>query len=335
MLKSEKPDNLLQIARYFNEHPRDSVKNLLKFCQAHDTLRSYDAIYRALRLMEENRILLNGNILVKNHKGYNNVHYLVQSENVDRFMTSLKENENSIEIIYRSRQGKENVLYIKTTEITDFRDVTYIERIEWESYTVIFPWKWNSAKPFLRYIPEDIPLQESPPPRENLKAHPDFTLTEDIKQLLYWYKVNVRLPDVPIMKETRLDHRKVKTLRKRIFANSIVYFPVFLHGVHNYVPLYFSFFTEYYTFFMNLFAENSATSFLVRGRNGRISLFVNTIRPTWVLRTMEKFERAGIVQDMLFFYLQDRWSPLVEDFKSGKIPRKYFWMFGTPKKKSR
>lgn len=334
MLKSEKPDNLLQIARYFNEHPRDSVKNLLKFCQSRNILKSYDAIYRALRVMEQNRILSNGNILVRNHKDYRNIHYLVQTEDVDKFMIHvLQKNRNLIEMVYRSRQGKKNTIYVKTTNAMDFKDFNLLEEIEWESYTIILPWKWDKTEKFLFDLPEDIALEESPPPQKNLKANPDFEITEDIKTLLYWYKVNVRLPDVPIMKETGFDHRKVKILREKILNNSIVHFPLFLHGIHHYVPLYFSFYTKRYDFFMKLFARNSATSYLIRGTNGRTFFFVNTVRPSWVLRSMEKFENMGIVKEMLSYYLQDKWEPLTEDFKSGKIPEKYFWMFGTRRRK--
>jgi len=35
---------------------------------------------------------------------------------------------------------------------------------------------------------------------------------------------------------------------------------------------------------------------------------------------------------MFFYYLQARWDPIIEDFKLGRIPEKYFWMFGVPKK---
>lgn len=110
MFKSEKPDTFIRIARYFNEHPRDSVKTLLKFCQKQDILRSYDSVYRALRLMEENRILLNGSILVKNHESYKNIHYLIQIEGADEFKRFIH-NKNSIEAVYRSRQG-EKIFYI-------------------------------------------------------------------------------------------------------------------------------------------------------------------------------------------------------------------------------
>ena len=335
VIKSENLDNLLQIARYFNNHPRDSVKNLLKFCQSYDILRSYDGIYRALRTMEQNKIFLNGCVLVKNHKSYKNIHYLIQTEDTNQFMDFIHQNKDSIEAVYRSRQGKENIMYVKATNLLDSKGSNVIEKTEWKSYTVIFPWKWDSTEKFLRNIPEDITPEESPPPEENLAANPGFRITEDVKTLLYWYKVNVRLPDVPIMKETGFDHRKVKTLREIIFANSLIYYPVFLHGAHHYVPLYFSFYTKCYDFFIKLLARNSGTSYLIRGKDGRTSLFVNTMRPNWVLRAMERFEDTGITRDMLFYSLQDRWDPLTEDFKLGKILEKYFWMFGVSRKRNK
>ncbi len=334
MLKSEKPDNILQIARYFNEHPRNSVKSLLAFCQLHNILRSYDAVYRALRLMEHERILLNGSILMKNHEGYRNIHYLFQTEDVGGLMNALlQENRNSIEAVYRSRQGKENIVYAKSTRPLDCKGFNLIEEIEWESYHIIFPWDWDGTETFLFRVPEDISLDESSLPRENITAAPNFEITEDMRVLLYWYKVNVRLPDIPIMRETGFDHRKVKTLRKRIFDNSIVHFPIFLFGARHYVCLYFSFFTEYYEFFLRLFARNSVVSYMVKGKNGRTFLFVNTTRPGWVLSAMEAFEETGVIQKTFFCFLQARWDYIIADFKAGKIPGKYFWMFGMPKKK--
>lgn len=334
MYKSEKPGNFLKIARYFNENPRDSVKNLLKFCQKNDILRSYDSVYRALRVMEQERILLNGSILVKNHKDYKNIHYLIQIDDVDEFMGFVMERRDSIEAVYRSRQGKENILYVKSVCPAHLEDFSLVERIEWESYNIIFPWEWDGMEKPILDLSRDMILEESPPPERNLVANPDFEMTEDIKTLLYWYKVNLRLPDVPIMRETGFDHRKVKVLRERILNNSIAYFPTFLHGTQNYVPLYFSFFTTYYDFFIKLFARNSAVSFLIRGRNGRTFLLVNTIRPHWVLRAMEEFENKGIIEDMLFYSLQNRWDPLAADYRLGKIPEEYFWMFGVPEKRN-
>ena len=197
---------------------------------------------------------------------------------------------------------------------------------------VIFPWKWGNTEEFLCEIP-DITPDESLPPDENLKAHPDFEITKDMEKLLYWYKINVRLPDVPIMKETGFDHRKVKTLRNMLLTNSIVHFPTFLYGARHYVCLYFSFFTKYYDVFLDLFARNSGTSYLITSESGRVFLFVNTTRPGWVLHAMESFENTGIISRMFFCYLQTRWDPLIEEYRSGKIPEKYFWMFGKPKKK--
>lgn len=284
--------------------------------------------------MEQEQILLNGCILVKNHKNYRNVHYLIQTDNVVEFMKFVLQNEDSIEAVYRSRQGSENLMYVKSTKLMDLKGFNLLEKTEWENFSLIFPWKWDGTQNFLSEVP-DITLEKCPPPQENLTASPDFEITEDINQLLHWYKANVRLPDVPIMKETEFDHRKVKTLRNKIFANSIVHFPVFLYGVRHYVYLYFSFLTKYHEVFMNLFAENSAASYLVRGKDGRIFLFVNTTRPGWVLHAMENFEERGIVSNMFFCYLQARWDPIIKDFKSGKIPEKYFWMFGTPKKEEK
>lgn len=281
--------------------------------------------------MEKEQILLNGSILLKNHKGYKNIHYLVQTDNVDEFMTFTQELEESIEVVYRSRQIDENIMYVKAVTSIDFKEFSLLEKIEWESYNIVFPWKWDGTGEFLLDLPEDNP-EESPPLQENLNGDSDFRITKDIRQLLYWYKVNLRLPDVPIMKETGFDHRKVKTLRKCILANSIIHFPTFLHGARHYVCLYFSFFTKYYEFFMDFFAKNSGTSYLIGGKNGRTFLFVNTTRPGWVLHAMETFEKRGIILKVFFCYLQERWDLIMEDFKSGKIPEKYFWMFGAPKK---
>jgi len=331
--KFDKIFNLLQISQYLNDHPRARVINVLKFCRAHNILRSADAVYNALQYMEQNRIIVNPRIFLKNCPDHRNVHCIVKTEDVDAFMELIvKENRDSIKGVYQSRHGKENAIYVKSTKLLFLRDFEIVEEIEWESHNVIFPWGWNGSETFLSELQYTEP-EESPPPQENLKANPGFEVAEDMKTLLYWLKVNLRLRDVLNMKETGFDHRKIKTLRDVILANSIVYFPTFIHGSQNYVPLYFSFFTKYYTFFRTLFGRCSGTSFLIKGKNDRTILFVNTTKPYWVFRAIEHFEEVGIVRNMLFYYLQRKWNPILEDFKLGKIPEKYLWMFGVPKKK--
>ena len=332
MKKSEKLSNLSKISQYLNNYPRAPVKDILRYCQTSNILRSNDAVYHALQYMERNRIILNGCILVKNCEDYRNVHCLIHARDKDQFMKSIvEENLEAIEAVYQSRHGKENIAYVKSTKMLFLRDFELVEEVEWKNYTVIFPWKWDGTDNFLLKVP-DMEPEESPSPRENLRSNPDFGMTEDIKTLYYWYKINVRLPGVSIMKETRFNQKKVQKLRDNLFTNSLVYFPTFLLGGTQYDCVYFSFFTKYYSFFVKLFAENSGTSFLIHGKNGRTVLFVNTTRPSWVLRTMEYFEDTGIIHNMLFYYLQRRWDPIIENFKLGRIPEKYFWMFGVPKK---
>ena len=90
---------------------------------------------------------------------------------------------------------------------------------------------------------------------------------------------------------------------------------------------------HYQCFLVKFFGRNSGTSFLIKGKKDRTFLFINTTTANWVIHAMEYFEEMGIVKNMLFYYLQKRWDPIIEDFEAGKIPEKYFWMFGVPKKK--
>lgn len=321
----------MKISQFLNNYPQAPVKEILKYCQATSVLGSNDAVYHALQYMEQNRIILNGCVLVKNCKNHRNVHCLVQARDMDQVMKSIvNRNEGEFEAIYQSRHGKENVFYVKSTKLLFLGDFEYIEEVEWKNYIVIFPWEWDGTDRFLLEVP-DIEPKENSSPEENLMSDPDFEMTDDIRTLYYWYKVNVRLPGITVMRETGFNQKKVQKLRDSLLTNSLVYFPTFLLGGNKYDCVYFSFFTKYCTLFVKLFAQNSGTSFLIQGKNGRTVLFVNTTRPSWVLRTMEYFEDTGIIQDMLFYYLQRRWDPIIEDFRLGKIPEKHFWMFGAPK----
>ena len=333
MVESDKIFNLLQISQYLNDHPRDRVKTILRFCRSRDLLKSSDAVYSTLRYMERNRIIMNPRIFLKNCTDHRNVHCIIRTENTDAVTESIiKENRDSINTIYQSRHGKENIMYVKSTKLLFLRNFELVEEIEWESYTIIFPWEWNGSDEILTGLPDVLP-EMSPPPQENLTAHPGFEVTEDTKAVLYWLKVNLRLPDVSVMKETGFNYNKIRTLRNEIMANSVIYVPTFIHEFHNYVSLYFSFFTQYYDFLVKFFGRNSGTSFLIKGKKDRTFLFINTTTANWVIHAMEYFEEMGIVKNMLFYYLQKRWDPIIEDFEAGKIPEKYFWMFGVPKKK--
>lgn len=332
-METEKICNMLKISQYLNDRPRATVKNVLKFCRLNNILKSNDAVYNTLQYMERNRIIMNPRIFLKNCTDHRNVHCIIRTEDTDKFMKSIvKENRDSIKAVYQSRHGNENALYVKSTKLLFLRDFEIVEEIEWESHNVIFPWKWNDSDNILSNLP-DTNLEKSLPLKENLTTNPGFEITGDINTLLYWLKINLRLRDVHLMKETGFSHRKIKIVRDAILANSVVYFPIFIHKFHHYVSLYFSFFTDYYTFLMKFFSRNSGTSFLIRGKNNRTFLFINTTMPGWILRAMEYFEDIGIVRTMLFYYLQKKWDPILEDFSLGKIPEKYFWMFGVPRKK--
>lgn len=92
--------------------------------------------------------------------------------------------------------------------------------------------------------------------------------------------------------------------------------------------------TDYPEFLAKVLENLSATSYLF-GNQDRTLCFLATTLPRYVMKTLENFEERGMVEDLNVEITAKGWNQIEEEYKQGKIPEKFFWMFKRIKRKRR
>ena len=81
------------------------------------------------------------------------------------------------------------------------------------------------------------------------------------------------------------------------------------------------------------FQQLSATCYLF-GNKERTICFVNTILPGLVIQVLEELEQKTIIEDLSTEIAVKDWNKIEDEYRLGRIPEKFFWMFkGRIKKK--
>lgn len=53
------------------------------------------------------------------------------------------------------------------------------------------------------------------------------------------------------------------------------------------------------------------------------------------MKTLENLEERGIIEDLNVEITAKGWNQIEEEYKQGKIPERFFWMFKRKKRKKR
>jgi hypothetical protein len=94
-----------------------------------------------------------------------------------------------------------------------------------------------------------------------------------------------------------------------------------------------SFHTEYSEYIKEIFQRLSATCYLL-GNKERTLLFANTILPGLVIQVLEELENRTIIEDLNTEIAVKDWNRIEDEYRLGRIPERFFWMFkGRIKKK--
>jgi len=284
--------------------------------------------------MEENRIILNAECLIKNFRNYKNMHYILKTEDwkefLDKFVFQFR---NQIEVVLYMDAYNETRIYLKThNELPIPGNCEILESHIWTNFVPVLPHS-TSVKDL------ETSLKTEPKPKHERVLN-DFTADEDLPwdnemwDTFYWLRVNYRMSHTDL---GRLIGKAPQTAyRRRMFIDQFVRVDlIFIRGSESYEMLFFSFQTKYPGFFIDVLSKNTAISYLVQTGAGRTICFVNTTIPRIVNDAMSRFENTGIIQDLKRMQMTNRWDPILEDYAKGVILERYFWMFkiGVKKRK--
>jgi len=325
MGKVRDPSIHLKLGHLLNKYPHASVDKIYKIARKRKIIGSINTVWNTLEYMEKNRIILNVEPLIKNFKNYENMHYILRTEDWEEFLEKFVfQLRDQIEVVLYMDAYGETFIYLKAhNKLPIPGNCEILESHVWTNFISILPHS-VSAKDL------EANLKTEPETESTLN---DFTMDEDLAwnnemwDTFYWLRVNYRMSHTDL---GRLIGKAPQTAyRRRKFIDQFIHvdYPIFIGGSESYELLFFSFQTKYPSFFVDVLSKNTAISYVIQTEAGRTVCFINTTIPRIVNDAMSKYENMGTIQDLKKMQMTNRWDPILEDYTKGIIPERYFWMF--------
>lgn len=158
-----------------------------------------------------------------------------------------------------------------------------------------------------------------------------FDWDYDTKQVFWWLSINYRLSLTEMAKKLRVSRTTVKRKKELIKEVAYIHYPTFICSRPNYTRILSSFYTEYPQYIEETFQNLSATCYLF-GDQKRTLCFINTTLPSYSIEVLEELEERSIIEDLNTEVVVRSWNRIEEEYRLGKIPERFFWMFKKEKK---
>jgi hypothetical protein len=326
MAKIYSKDIHLFLSHILNENPNILEKDILGKAPK---IKSRKTVKETLIHMEESQIIMNPYLHIRNCGGYSNHYLIAEVKNwKDLYERIICRNWEAIDSAFYIRSWKRNRLaYIKYHNTLEEEVQNVLEKGPIDYVCVIHP---QSVTDNELKIP-DVEPERSHIPSDNLDK--TFDWDYDTKQVFWWLSINYRLGLTQIGRQLGVTRTTVRRKKRQIEEFTHIYYPTFIHSRPNYTRILSSFHTEYSEYIKEIFQRLSATCYLF-GNQDRILLFVNTILPSYSIEVLEEMEERGIIEDLNTEIAVRGWNRIVEQYRIGKIPERFFWMFkGRIKKK--
>jgi len=322
----------LKLGHLLNENPHASVDKIYRMAREKKILGSINTVWYTLEYMEENKIIDNPRVVVRNCTNYTNKHYILKTEDSrDSIMEFIRKYRDHIDMVHSMNAYQGTYLYVKTHGSVSIPDrFEILEECTWVNFVHILPCSISErdlsdavkAEPDTESVLDDFTI--------------DTRLEWDLKtwETFYWLCVNYRMSYTDLGK--LLQKSPQAAYRRKLIINEavIIHYPIFIGGLSSYELLFFSFETRYPTFFVDVFAKNTGMSYLIQTPE-RTTLFVNTTAPKVVNSALSRYEDTGIICNLRRMYLHNYWDPFMEDYVKGSIPERYFYMFKIGNKKGK
>ena len=268
--------------------------------------------------MEQEKIILNPVVSLKNHSNCTNRFYFIEVEDVQKALSDIVEKwRECIDVIFTFSSLRTSYLYVAAHERLDHirGDIILADTVT--EFQIIFPCKGHE-KDSQRILPLFI---RSP---QHTSSEP-LIWDEKMWEIYYWLRVNFRLFNSEIGKKVELDPVTVARRKEKMLPSLHVHYPVYAGGHDNYSTLFFILenipdLDE----LLNLLSDLSATSYLVKGSRGTYLCFASTRQTFAFTSKMRK-----VIQDesLGFAHPSSRWTSILDDYRKGKVEERFFYMF--------
>ena len=326
MAKRYTPDIHLHLSHILNAYP-DIPENYI--LNKTSLLKTRRALKETLIYMEEHQIILNPYLYIRNCEGYSNYYLIAEVKNwKDLYERIICRNWEVIDSAFYIRSWKKNRLaYIKYHNALEREVDTVLEEGPIDYVCVLHPHALTD---------QELELGSEPDKKSQIpvdKLNKVFDWDYDTKQVFWWLSINYRLSLTQIGRQLEVTRTTVRRKKRYIEEFSYVYYPTFIHSNPNYTRILSSFCTEYPEYVKKIFQNLSATCYLF-GNQERTLLCVNTTRPGLVIQILEELEQRTIIEDLNTEIAAKNWNRIQDEYRMGRIPEKFFWMFkGKIKKK--
>lgn len=267
--------------------------------------------------MEQKKILLNPAVSLKNHLNYTNRIYFIEVKNAQKSLKALiGKYKEYLDVIFTFSSFQSDFLYIAAHKKLDVPGtIIYSDKVD--KFKIVFPCK-EHEKNSERILPQFV-------------LEPEYTQNNLLKwdskmwEIYYWLKVNFRLFNSEIGKKVDLNPVTVARRKEKMMSSLHVHYPVYADGHNNYTTLFFI--LEDIPDpkrLQTLLSDLSATSYLIKGSKGTHLCFV------WVRQIHAFFAKMKkVIQNNSLgtAHFSSKWTPLLDDYKKGKIEERLFYMF--------
>ena len=325
MTKIKKSHIHLSLSHILNDDPDILLDDILVNVPE---IKSRQVLQNTLVYMETNHILMNPRLLIRNCEGYTNYYMIVRVKNWnDLYKNIICRNYECIDLaLYiRSWEGG-RLAYVKYHNELERTVDTVLEEGPLEYYQVIYPQVTSDEKLHMREEPE----KKSKIPADKLDKVFDWDY--DTKQVFEWLSINYRLSLTGIGRLLNVSRTTVKRKKELIKEIVHVHYPTYIYSQPSYTHILSSFCTEYPEFIKGIFQDLSATSYIL-GNQKRTLCVINTTLPGYAIGMFETLEKKGIIEDLNVEVTVRSWNRIEEEYRLGRIPGKFFWMFRKKKKK--
>ncbi len=292
-------------------------------------IKSRKTVKETLIYMEEQQIIMNPYLYIHNCNGYENHYIIAEVKNwKDLYERIICRNWETIDSAFYIRSWKKNRLaYIKYHNTLEKKVNNVLEEGPIDYVCIIHPQSVTD---------QNITIPESEPKKSHISPvdlHKSFDWDYDTKQVFWWLSINYRLGLTQIGRQLGVSRTTVRRKKQLIEEFTSIYYPTFIHSRPNYTRIISSFHTEYPEYLKMIFQHLSATCYLF-GNRERTICFVNTTLPGLVIQVLEELEQKTIIEDLSTEIAVKDWNKIEDEYRLGRIPEKFFWMFkGRIKKK--
>ncbi|KYK30082.1 MAG: hypothetical protein AYK19_18765 [Theionarchaea archaeon DG-70-1] len=327
MTKVHNSDIHLLLSHILNKNPDILLDGILAQISE---IKSRKVLKDTLFYMEKQQILMNPSLIMYNCENHTNRYLIAEVKNWnDLYRRIICKNYETIEAAYYIRSWKGNRLAFLWYHNTLEKEVqNVVEEGPIEYFRIIHPQSLTDRA--LASAWEMEPGKKSYILSEKLDKHLDWDY--DTKQVFRWLNINYRLSLTEIARQIKTSRTTVRRKKEMIREAVHVYYPTFIHKYSSYSFILSSFLTEYPEFLLRVFENLSATSYLF-GNQNRTLCYLATTLPGYLMRTLENLEERGVVEDLNAEITAKGWNQIEEEYKQGKTPEKFFWMFKRIKRK--